>query len=82
VESARKGIAMALKMSDPSLGYLASYARIAIHHGKFSPEPYEMAQCTRNKIAQGAPAGLRLLPNWLLRLLNPTQDMDPRVEES
>jgi hypothetical protein len=68
VESARKGIAMALKMSDPSLGHLASYARIAIHHGKFSPEPGKMAQCTRNKIAQGTPARLRLLPNRLLRL--------------
>jgi hypothetical protein len=27
---------MALKVSNPSLGHLASYARIAIHLGKFS----------------------------------------------
>jgi hypothetical protein len=38
VESARKGIATALKVSNPSLGHLASYARIAIHLGKFSPQ--------------------------------------------
>jgi hypothetical protein len=33
-----KGIAAALKVSNPSLRYLASYARIAIHGGGFSPE--------------------------------------------
>jgi hypothetical protein len=37
-ESAGKGIATALKASNPSLGHLASYARIAIHLGEFSPE--------------------------------------------
>jgi hypothetical protein len=52
VESARKGIAMAPKVSNPSLGHLASYARIAIHLGEFSPQRSKMAQCTRNKIAQ------------------------------
>jgi hypothetical protein len=31
-----KGIAAALKVSNPSLGYLASYARIAIRIGEFS----------------------------------------------
>jgi len=36
-EFARKGIATAPKVSNPSLGYLASYARIAIHIGKISP---------------------------------------------
>jgi DNA-binding Lrp family transcriptional regulator len=61
VKRARYGIATALKMSNPSLRYLASYARIAIHLGKFSPQQRKMAQCTRNKIAQCLPAGLRLL---------------------
>jgi hypothetical protein len=51
VESACKNIAMALKVSNPSLRHLASYARIAIHLGKFSPQLSKMAQCTRNKIA-------------------------------
>jgi hypothetical protein len=63
VERARYGIATALKMSNPSLRYLASYARIAIHLGKFSPQQLEMAQCTRNKIAQCVPVALRLLLN-------------------
>jgi hypothetical protein len=31
------GIAAASKVSNASLGYLASYARIAIHLGEFSP---------------------------------------------
>jgi hypothetical protein len=35
----------------PSLGYLASYARIAIHISEFSSEVGKMAQRTRNKIA-------------------------------
>jgi hypothetical protein len=63
VERARYGIATALKMSNPSLRHLASYARIAIHLGKFSPQQRKMAQCTRNKIAQCGPAALRLLLN-------------------
>ncbi|MEH2549763.1 hypothetical protein V1283_006408 [Bradyrhizobium sp. AZCC 2262] len=29
---------MALKVSNPSLGYLGSYARFAIHPSEFSPE--------------------------------------------
>jgi hypothetical protein len=49
---------MALKLSNPSLGYLASYARIAIRIGKFSPRMSKMAQRTRNKIARGIPAAL------------------------
>jgi hypothetical protein len=61
--SAGKAIAAALKVSNPSLGYLASYARIAIHIGEFSPQVREMAHRTRNKIAQAMPAALRLLPN-------------------
>jgi hypothetical protein len=31
-------MATAPKGSNPTLGYLASYARIAIHIGEFSPE--------------------------------------------
>jgi hypothetical protein len=37
-EGARKGIAAAPKVSIPSLGYLASYARIAIQISKISRE--------------------------------------------
>jgi hypothetical protein len=51
-KSARKGVTAALKASNPSLRHLASYARIAIHIGEFSPEPGEMAHRTRNKIAR------------------------------
>jgi hypothetical protein len=49
-------------VSNPSLWYLASHARIAIHLGNFSPQLAEMAQCTRNKIAQVGLAALRELP--------------------
>jgi DNA-binding Lrp family transcriptional regulator len=49
-------------MSNPSLGHLASYARIAIHLGEFSNQVAEMAHCTRNKIARHAQAALRVLP--------------------
>src|SRR5262245_13049615 len=61
-KTARKAIAAAPKVSNPSLGYLASHARIAIHHGEFSPSHGKMARCTRNKIAQADRAGLRVLP--------------------
>jgi hypothetical protein len=44
------------------IGHLASYARIAIHIGDFSPQLAKMAQRTRNKIAQTAAAALRVLP--------------------
>jgi hypothetical protein len=44
------------------IGHLASYARIAIRIGEFSPQPAKMAQRTRNKIAQTAAAALRVLP--------------------
>jgi hypothetical protein len=81
VESARKGIATALKVSNPSLRHLASYARIAIHLGKFSPQRCKMAQCTRNKIAQAGPAALRLLLIVAASLSQP-QDLHARVEES
>jgi hypothetical protein len=37
-KSAREEVAAALKVSNPSLGYLGSYARIAIHPSEFSPE--------------------------------------------
>jgi hypothetical protein len=43
-------------VSNPSLGYLASYARIAIHIREFSAQARKMAQRTRNKIAHTAPA--------------------------
>jgi hypothetical protein len=49
-------------VSNPSLEYLGSYARIAIHISEFSPSLHEMAHCTRNKIAQVMPAALRVLP--------------------
>src|ERR1700735_106211 len=35
------------------------------------PASEQMAHCTRNKIAQGAPAALRLLLNLPLRFLSP-----------
>jgi DNA-binding Lrp family transcriptional regulator len=60
--SAWKGIAAALKVSNPSLGYLASHARIAIHIREFSPQVVQMWHRTRNKIAQVAAAALRQLP--------------------
>jgi hypothetical protein len=62
VESARKGIARALKVSNPSLRYLASHARIAIHIGGFSLPLGQLSQRTRNKIAQAGSAALRELP--------------------
>jgi hypothetical protein len=49
-------------VSNPSLGHLGSYARIAIHISEFSPELRKMSRCTRNKIAQAMPAALRVLP--------------------
>jgi hypothetical protein len=60
---------MALKSSNPSLKYLASHARIAIHLRSFSPQLAKMAQCTRNKIAQAALAALRVLPVIPCKLL-------------
>jgi hypothetical protein len=50
----------------PTLGYLASYARIAIHPGEFSPATAKMAQRTRNKIALVLAAGLRVFPEIIL----------------
>src|SRR5262249_33000978 len=55
------------KVSNPSLSHLASHARIAIQIGRFSQLDAKMAHCTRNKIAQAAGPGLRLL----LLLANP-----------
>jgi hypothetical protein len=79
----RKGLAAALKGLNSSLGHLASYARIAIHIGEFSPEVEKMAQRTRNKIAQSAPAALRVLPVIpAIPQAPPAQDPDPCVEES
>jgi hypothetical protein len=80
-EKRPEGIAPALKVSNPSLGYLASYARIAIHIGDFSPQTRKMAHRTRNKIAQAGVAALRELPAIVTSLCQP-QDPDPRVEES
>jgi hypothetical protein len=51
---ARKGIAAAPKVSNPSLRYVASYARTAIQVGEFSLHDKAIAHCTRNKIAQRA----------------------------
>jgi hypothetical protein len=50
------------KLSKPSLRYLASHARIAIHISGFSHHRPEMARCTRNKIAQWEASGLEGLP--------------------
>jgi DNA-binding Lrp family transcriptional regulator len=58
----RKGIAATLKGLGSSVGHLASYARIAIHLGEFSPQVGKMGRRTRNKIAQSARAALRVLP--------------------
>src|SRR5947207_13688063 len=52
--------------ANPSLGYLASYARIAIHTGEFSPPIGKMTRRTRNKIALVPAAALRLFPIILL----------------
>jgi DNA-binding Lrp family transcriptional regulator len=79
-EWARKGIAAAPKLSNPSLGYLASYARIAIHIRDFSLRWRKLAQRTRNKIAQSAAAGLRLLPIIPNRLASPGSG--PRVSKN
>jgi hypothetical protein len=49
-----KGIAAWRKVSNPSLGHLASYARIAIRLGETSVGVTQMAQRTRNKIARAA----------------------------
>jgi hypothetical protein len=62
---ARKGVAMTPKVSNASLGHLASHARIAIQIGKNSREVGQMAQRTRNKIAQERQAALRLFPRTL-----------------
>src|SRR5258707_4617173 len=71
--------------ANPSLGYLASYARIAIHTGGFSPPmgnpPMgKMTRRTRNKIALVPAAALRLVPEIILKPCHP-KDLDPRVEE-
>jgi DNA-binding Lrp family transcriptional regulator len=63
-----------MKSVAPTLGYLASYARFAIHISKFSPELEEFVQCTRNKIAQEGSVALRVLPVFLAHL--PAQDLD------
>jgi hypothetical protein len=80
VESAGKATAAALKVSNPSLLHLGSYARIAIHLSGFSPVQL-MAHCTRNKIAYSAPAALRQLPGNSAQL-SKRQGTGPRVEES
>jgi hypothetical protein len=46
----RKGIAAARKVSNPSLGYLASYARIAIHISEFSPHLMQMPHARAIKL--------------------------------
>jgi hypothetical protein len=67
--------------ANPSLGYLASYARIAIHTGEFSPPIGKMTQRTRNKIALVPAAALRLFPEIILKPCHP-RTWTPRVEES
>src|SRR5258707_7728579 len=57
--------------SNPTLGYLASYARIAIDTGKFSPPMGKLTQRTRNKIALIAVAALRLFPEIILKPCHP-----------
>src|SRR5438876_10724726 len=60
-----------MKRVAPTLGYLASYARFAIHLGRFSPELEQIVRCTRNKIAQDGAAALRLLPVFPRQLASP-----------
>jgi hypothetical protein len=67
--------------ANPTLGYLASYARIAIHTGEFSPPMGKMTQRTRNKIALAPAAALRLFPEIILKPCHP-RIRTPRVEES
>jgi len=76
MESARKGIAAARKVSNGSLSHLASYARIAIHLGEFSPNVQKMTRCTRNKIAQAGPAALEALRYRATPASLPAQDPD------
>jgi len=65
-------------MSNPSLRYLASYARIATHLGEFSLHEAVSGESLRNKIAQGWQAALRELPFqpcWpLVAAIFPRQD--------
>jgi DNA-binding Lrp family transcriptional regulator len=49
------------KVEDPNLGFLPSYARIAIHIGEFSLHNPVGVQNARNKIAQGARPRVREL---------------------
>src|SRR5258706_12061303 len=65
----------------PSLGYLASYARIAIHTGGFSSPMGKMTRRTRNKIALVPVSALRLCAEIILKPCHP-KDRAPRVEES
>jgi hypothetical protein len=67
--------------ANPTLGYLASYARIAIHTGEFSPPMRKMTQRTRNKIALVPAAALRLFLEITLKPCHP-RTRTPRVEES
>src|SRR5258707_7580526 len=62
--------------ANPSLGYLASYARIAIHTGEFSPPTGKLTHRTRNKVALVPAAALRLFPEIIFQALSP-QDPDP-----
>src|SRR4051812_23226707 len=50
-----------VKSANSNLGYLASYARFAIHISKFSTKVEYLTRRTRNKIAQPAEAALRVL---------------------
>jgi hypothetical protein len=80
-EFTREGGAAAPKVSNPSLGHLASYARIAIHLGEISFTFWIMDRRSRNKIAQNSQAGLRLLPVLSAAFAQP-RTLNPRAEES
>jgi DNA-binding Lrp family transcriptional regulator len=67
--------------ANPTLGYLASYARIAIHTGEFSPPMRKMTQRTRNKIALAPAAALRLFPEIILKPCHP-RGSGPRVSKN
>ena len=63
---------MTPKVSNASLRYLASYARIAIQMSKISRERTKLAQRTRNKIARCGQAALRVLPQAASKNRQPT----------
>jgi DNA-binding Lrp family transcriptional regulator len=65
-ESAREGIAAALKVSVQLKGS-GQLCKICIPDRRIFPESSKMTHCTRNKIALSLPATLRLLPPVCLK---------------